>query len=29
VCTAIFCEFGYATDARGCETCECNPPPVS
>lgn len=24
----LYCEFGSATDATGCETCACNPPPV-
>ena len=23
----LFCEFGFARDATGCETCSCNPPP--
>lgn len=27
-CPPIWCEFGYATDASGCPTCSCNPPPM-
>jgi hypothetical protein len=26
-CPPIVCEWGYAVDARGCPTCECNPSP--
>lgn len=28
VACLLYCEFGSARDAAGCETCECNPPPV-
>jgi hypothetical protein len=28
VCPPIWCEWGTAVDARGCMTCECNPPPA-
>lgn len=24
----VYCEFGHARDAAGCETCACNPPPL-